>query len=77
MRAASSSSVPTSSSTGTTSRITKGIAMKIVTSTIDGSANMIWMPRASKNDANQPPVPNSRNGHDADGHRRDGERAGR
>ena len=44
VRDASSSSVPSSSSTGCTSRIVKGMLMKIVTSTIAGSANRIWIP---------------------------------
>ena len=38
VREASSSSSPISSSTGTTSRIVNGMQMKIVTSTIAGSA---------------------------------------
>ena len=59
VREASSSSSPISSSTGTTSRIVNGMQMKIVTSTIDGSAKLIWMPRASKNGASQPPGANS------------------
>ena len=38
VRAASSSSLPISCSTGTTSRIVNGMQMKMVTSTIDGTA---------------------------------------
>ena len=60
VRAASSSSVPISTSTGCTPRMTNGMLMKIVTSTIDGSAKMMSMPRAEKNGSNQPPRPNSR-----------------
>ncbi len=60
VRAASSSSVPSSVSSGATSRITNGIEMKIVTSTIEGTAKRIWMPRALNHGSNQPPVPNSR-----------------
>ena len=48
VREASSSSRPISSSTGTSSRIVNGTQMKIVTSTIDGTAKMIWIPRAVK-----------------------------
>ena len=55
VRAASSSSVPSSWRTGATSRITNGMQMKIVTRIIDGRAKMIWMPRAEKN-ALEPPV---------------------
>ena len=57
VRAASSSSKPNSSSTGTSSRIVNGMQMKIVTSTIEGSANRIWIPCAAKKSVNQPPVP--------------------
>ena len=38
---------------------TNGIAMKMVTSTSDGNAKMMWIPRASKNGSNHPPRPNS------------------
>jgi len=48
VREASSSSSPISSSTGTTSRIVNGMQMKIVTSTIEGSAKITWIPRAAK-----------------------------
>ena len=58
VRAASSSAIPTSLSTGMTSRITKGMQMKIVTITIEGNAKMIWTPRAAKNGSNHPPRPN-------------------
>ena len=44
VRAASSSVTPTSCRTGTTSRITNGMQMKIVTITIEGTANKIRMP---------------------------------
>ncbi len=60
VRAASSSVTPSSCRTGTTSRITNGMEMKIVTRTIEGRAKMIWIPWAAKNDSNQPPRPNSR-----------------
>ena len=60
VRDASSSSSPNSSSTGTTSRIVNGMQMKIVTSTIEGSAKRTWIPRAATKSVNQPPVPNSR-----------------
>ena len=60
VRDASSSSRPNSSSTGTSSRIVNGMQMKIVTSTIEGSAKRTWIPRAAKKSVNQPPVPNSR-----------------
>ena len=59
VQAACSSSVPSSSSTGPTSLMTNCIEMKIVTRTIDGRANKIWMPRAAKSGSNQPPRPNS------------------
>jgi hypothetical protein len=58
VRAASSSSLPISSSTGTTSRIVNGMQMKIVTSTIDGTAKITWTPRASKKGSSHPPNPN-------------------
>ena len=59
VHAACSSSIPSSWSTGTTSLITNGIEMKIVTMTIEGSAKMIWIPCDLKNDSNHPPRPNS------------------
>ena len=74
VRAASSSSSPISSSTGTTSRIVNGMQMKIVTSTIDGNAKMIWMPRSWKNGASQPPGPNRITAREPDRHRRERER---
>ena len=58
VQAACSSSMPSSCSTGTTSRITNGIEMKIVTRIIDGSAKITWMPRAAKKGSNHPPRPN-------------------
>ncbi len=60
VHAACSSSMPSSSSTGTTSRTTNGMEMKIVTRIIEGSAKMIWIPRAAMKDSNHPLRPNSR-----------------
>ena len=60
VRAASSSPVPSSCRSGATSRTTNGMQMKMVTRTIDGSANTIWMPWAVNHGSNQPPRPNSR-----------------
>ena len=74
VRDASSSSSPNSSSTGTSSRIVNGMQMKIVTSTIEGSAKRTWIPRAAKKSVNQPPVPNSRTAREPDGDRRERER---
>ena len=75
MRAASSSSRPQLlAAAGATSRITNGMEMKIVTSTIEGTANRIWMPCAANHGSNHPPVPNSSTAGEADDHRRDGER---
>src|SRR5947199_4618542 len=59
VHAACSSSIPSSCRSGTTSRITNGSEMNIVTMAIDGRAKRIWIPRAWKNDWNHPPVPNS------------------
>ena len=60
VHAACSSSMPSSRSTGSTSLITNGMEMKIVTRIIEGSAKMTWIPRAAKNASNHPPVPKSR-----------------
>ena len=60
VRAASSSEVPSSWSTGATSRTTKGMQMKMVTSTIEGTAKSTWTPCAVNQGSNHPPRPNSR-----------------
>ena len=74
VRAASSSSSPNSSSTGTTSRIVNGMQMKIVTSTIEGSAKRTWIPRAA-NEVGEPSAgPEQQDGGEADGDRRERER---
>ena len=67
VRAASSSFVPSSSSTGPTSRITNGMQMKSVTRIIEGSAKMIWTPRAAKNWCE--PAPRSEQQHRHQTHR--------
>ena len=51
---ASSWSVPTSLSTGITSRTTNGSETKIVTSTIPGKANTTWTPCSMSQPPNQP-----------------------
>ena len=57
LRAACSCSSPTSSSTGTTSRITRGSATKQVAMIMPGVAKMTWSPLASRVGPNQPNRP--------------------
>ena len=52
--AASSCSIPTSRSTGTTSRTTKGSEMKSIASSIDGYAKSTWIPCDVSQPPNQP-----------------------
>src|SRR6266508_975576 len=69
--AASSSETPSSCKTGTTSRMTNGMQMKIVTSTIEGTANRICIPRAANHGANHPRDNPAEHGRDDDGDRSD------
>ena len=57
VQAASSWSVPTSRSTGITSRTTKGSVTKIVARTIPGVEKMIWIPFSVSQLPNQPSWP--------------------
>ena len=54
LRAACSCSMPISSSTGTTSRITSGSATNVVAMMMPGVAKMTWMPPPSSVGPNQP-----------------------
>ena len=75
--AASSCSVPTSRSTGTTSRTTNGRQMKIVARTMPGIAKMTCMPRSSAAGPNQPSLTPHQDQREADHHRARARAAGR
>jgi hypothetical protein len=57
VQAASSCSVPTSRSTGATSRTTYGRETNTVARTMPGREKMTWMPRSASHEPSQPAWP--------------------